>query len=786
MVQETAKISEDLSLVESSRKTRFNVAVLFLPLLIAIAVFSLSRQQPPAAVGATAPLNTFSSGRAMNHLDALARAPHPIGSAEHTAVREYLLRELAALGVEPQVQTATAVNPRPEVPYVVADVQNVIGRLKGTEGGAAIMLVAHYDSVPTGNGASDNAAGVAALLETLRALKAEAPLKNDVIFLFSDGEEIGLLGAQAFVDSHAWARDVKLVLNFEARGSAGQSVMFETSEHNGRLISEFAAAAPHPSANSLMYEVYRLLPNDTDLSVFKRQYTPGLNFAFIDNAVNYHSTLDTISQIDERSLQHQGEYALALSRRFGNISLDALYGINAVYFDVLGLWLVHYAYGWALPLAVLALLLFAGVVILGIRRGHVNPGGMTGGFFVFLLTTATVVICSVIGWRWITGAHSGYKLMTLGETYNSNYYRIAFVALTVAITAVLYGFFGRKMRVGNLIVGALAWWLLPLLFTAFALPGGSFLFFWPLIFMLGAVFYVFKSKELHSLTSRHKLVIAVCAVPGVILIVPLVKLLFVSLSISFVGVVLVPLVLLLGLVVPLLIGDRETRWVLPATGVIVTATCIALGSWTAGFDSQHKQPNSVLYSLNSDTGKALWASNDEQPDTWTQQFFSNGDERKRLSDVFPMTSRLFMTGDAPALELSAPDARVLSDETNGELRNVRVLVRSTRRAPILAVYEESETEITNIKVNDASLRAPVFQKNGSRGKWGVRYFAAPEHGIELKIEAKAAQPIKLRLVDETYGLPETPTAPWRARPDSMMPAIIGYGEAAFVSKSFSF
>jgi len=84
-----------------------------------------------------------------------------------------------------------------------------------------VLLVAHYDSVPTGPGANDDGVGVATLLETARALTASAPLQNDVIFLFTDSEETGLLGAQAFVTEHLWAKEVEVVLNFEGRGNGG-------------------------------------------------------------------------------------------------------------------------------------------------------------------------------------------------------------------------------------------------------------------------------------------------------------------------------------------------------------------------------------------------------------------------------------------------------------------------------------------------------------------------------------------------------------------------------------
>jgi len=109
-----------------------------------------------------------------------------------------------------------------------------------------VALVCHHDSVPTGPGASDDGAGVAALLEAARALKAGPALQNDVILLFTDGEEAGLDGARAFAAGCPWLKDIGLVLNFEARGVSGPVFMFETSVGNGPIIREFARAAPRP------------------------------------------------------------------------------------------------------------------------------------------------------------------------------------------------------------------------------------------------------------------------------------------------------------------------------------------------------------------------------------------------------------------------------------------------------------------------------------------------------------------------------------------------------------
>ena len=132
-----------------------------------------------------------------------------------------------------------------------------------------------------GPGAGDDASGVAAILESLRALKAGPPPDRDIIILINDGEEIGLFGAEVFAEEHPWAKDVGVVLNFDARGNTGPSFMFETSDGNGWLIEQMARALPHPMATSLTGEVYRLMPNDTDLTVYKKQGMAGLNFAFV-------------------------------------------------------------------------------------------------------------------------------------------------------------------------------------------------------------------------------------------------------------------------------------------------------------------------------------------------------------------------------------------------------------------------------------------------------------------------------------------------------------------------
>ena len=142
--------------------------------------------------------------------------------------------------------------------------------------------------------------------------------------LFTDGEEAGLLGAEAFAASHPWMKDVGMVMNFEARGNKGPSLLFETGPDNGKLIDVVSHNASHPLGSSLFYSLYKLLPNDTDYTVFRRLRVPGLNFAFGENLEAYHSALDTAESLSPASLQHHGANALSLTRALGQMDLALL------------------------------------------------------------------------------------------------------------------------------------------------------------------------------------------------------------------------------------------------------------------------------------------------------------------------------------------------------------------------------------------------------------------------------------------------------------------------------
>ena len=198
---------------------------------------------------------------------------HRVGTPGHEKVKGYLVNRLRALNLDPQIQTQRVFRMSPQN-VLGTVVQNIVARIEGTERGKALMLLSHYDSaIPHSLGASDAGSGIATILEGLRVfLENNERPKNDIIVLFTDAEEFGLIGARAFIEKHPWANDIGLILNFEARGSGGSSnVLFETNGKNNKMLSEFIQANPsYPVTTSLSYSLYKLLPNDTDLTPISR------------------------------------------------------------------------------------------------------------------------------------------------------------------------------------------------------------------------------------------------------------------------------------------------------------------------------------------------------------------------------------------------------------------------------------------------------------------------------------------------------------------------------------
>jgi hypothetical protein len=756
-------------------------------LFIALFVY-LGLQQParPAVVGTDAPATEFSAARAMKHLEVIAQHPHPIGSTEHDKVRDYIASELSALSLSPEIQKTSVVNKSLGAPFAAGHVENVLARLKGAESGKATLLVAHYDSTTNSFGASDNGTAVAALLETARALKSSAPLKDDLIFLFTDGEEVGLLGAKAFADEHPWAKDVGLVLNFDARGNSGSAIMFETSNQNGALIREFAKSAPYPVATSLSYEIYRLLPNNTDFTAFRQAGLSGLNFAYLNGLTHYHSRLDNLANTDERSLQHQGSYALALAHQFGDNKEEIKREPNAVYFNIFRT-TFYYSESWILPLVVAVTALFVAVVVLGMKKKQLTLKGTLLGVLVFIAAAVAASLVTTLVWWALRALHNRLGLPPLGDVYHQYLYAGGFIALAVAVFSVVYLLFRGKTSAPNLWMGALAWWLLLTIATGVWLPGGSYLMAWPLLFSLIGLGITFLTGASQTISAKRFTVLSLCAIPGLLLLMPIVYFVYIALGMSGLLALILIVILLLGLLLPLLNQVTvSNRWVVPGVAALFFLGCMVSGGIVSGFDEKHPRQNSIFYGENADTRQAVWATLDPEPDAWTSQFFASGTRRGSINDYVPVRFDLLYS-PAPFAALPAPNVELLNDAKDNGVRSLTMRITSPRGAPTVRVYLDSEIEVLDAVVEGKSAGNENRPGGGRQTRWGFNYQALPPEGIELTLQVRSTEPVKIRVMDQSYELPQFSDASFKARPVDTMPAsLLPYSDATLISKTFTF
>jgi len=757
--------------------------------IAAVAVFTILQVHPPEAVGTRAPAEQFSGERALTQLRAFAQKPHAIGSAAQAAVRQYIVGRIAELGVTPQVETAAvASGSRGSYPLDAGTVSDIIARLPGTASTKPLIMMAHYDSVPQGPGASDDGEGVAVLLETLRALRAEPPLRNDVTFLFTDGEEAGLLGAKSFIEAHG--NDIGLVLNFEARGTHGPAFMFETTEGNGWMVRQFAAAAPYPMATSLAYEAYRNMRNDTDLTIFKKAGYPGMNFAFIGGVTNYHTVLDNVDNVDPRSLQHQGSYALALARRFGNLDLRQVKAANATYFTVPGAGMVIYPSAWSVPLALAAGLLLLAVIGAGVARRRMAIGGMLWGFFGFAGTLLAAIVAAVALWLFVLIWRPDYRQFLHGDPYHPGIYWAACSALAVAVFAALYNLMRRRIGLASLWGGALLVWLALALLSAVYVPGASYILIWPLVGAIGGLAWlVWRGDDLQS--SKGVAVIWLAMLPALALLAPAISQLFVAMTMRLGAIPACMIALLFGLLMPLVeMMATPRRWWFAGFAAAACVACLAAGSLVSKFDRNYPKPDSLFYGLDADTGIATWFSGDSQPDPWMWAALGSHPKRQANTPFLPFLKWDFFVNKAKAIALPPPMIERLQDKTMAGVRSLLLRIRSQRHAPSISIYGDPQVEVLSAEVNGRPLGgtdlAPSDKPGRSLlhfGRWSFNY-GNPLEGIKLLLKVKAGPwPLHLEAIDYTYDLADLPGAP--QRPEDTIPLAWGPG-SIFVHKSFVF
>ncbi len=724
---------------------------------------------PPAPRPADAPSEQFSAGRAEAVLGRLAanELPHPLASEAAAALRERLIRDLETLGYEVSTQATRA----GQSGRIAAPLVNVLARLDGSQPVRTILCVAHYDSVAAGPGIGDDLAGCAALLEVARMVKTwEAPRSN-VAFLFTEGEEAGLLGAAAFAAEHPWMESVAVVLNLEGRGTSGPSYLFETGAHDGWLIELFAPHAARPATNSLAREIYRRLPNDTDFTVFRARERSGANLAFIENVERYHTPLDRLASLDLASLEHHGENVEALLRGLWDVDLLADHSSDRVWFDVAGRFVVSMPYTTTRILALLGFLGAALSALSALVARRLDLAGLLGAcagppLMVFGTAALAGSVASFLRGAtgtdrlWIAQPLAGW-LVVLGSVL------CVLAFFSRALATGVRGSIGASIGFGSL---ALA--------LALAAPGTCFLPLLPalLLALLGPPAGLYVSGErmrAHvalGFVLLASLPVWISVLRGITTALGLERAEFPAGMLAALGTLLAPAMASASLPLRRMIGVLGWLALLSGAGLTMLVPLQ---------DAEHPGRVNLEYALDGSTREAHWIARTFGTalpgELATAGTF--GRIPAELDSPWDLFGGKAHVGAAPTLVLEPPSLEVLERVELGAFVIVRARVRSPARAdqtilalapPLEAADRESfadeppdAEDLEGRRARSAGphpheplrwiqvVGEPVAGAEGER----IVFFALPPEGAEVEIVLARGAPTELVLLDCHRGLP---------------------------------
>ncbi len=715
------------------------IAGLFVALLAAMALKGLLLALPEAGPSASG----FDANRAHERLARILgdQRPHPVDSAANDAVRERLIAEMRAVGLNPRVTDDFACNGRRGSAVACARVRNLVATIGPAEG-RHILLVSHYDSTPAGPGAADDGIGVATMLEVAEALRGRS-LARPITFLFNEGEESGLIGARAFLQRDPLAADVDIAINLESRGVNGPAIMFETSRPNAAAIALYRAAVARPVANSLSTDLYALIPNSTDVTVFAERPWTILNFAVIGNETRYHSAGDTLAALDPRSLQHMGEQTLQITSLAAAGEAPTAEGTR-LYTDLAGRLLIVLPLLFGLILLGLLILFF----LIEAKRRRALGRPLLG--MVVALVGATALAFA---------GHALVQLLRAGDFWRA--YPDA-TAVAVYASALLACVIGLAWVAGTAERPRLraAFWLLFLAVGSaicFVAPGAAIYFLLPpLVAALGMV-----AKRWWPSAEQAGAILA-----AVLLFVTFGPALALFEDLLNGGPLWVFAPLGATILLPALI---ELRLLLTNARPVSVAVALAVLGWTGAalapaYSTDRQQLFTIEYVWDEAAGSGRFAVNNDG----AALPFDAAWERAE----FPQTTRRRWAAPAPAVPIAAPTATVIGQRVVAGGRQVRLRLAANGAEQIVLVAPPS-----------AGLRAA-----GSNG-FVQRFGGDPEHyylrcagracnGAMLDLLIGGAEPVEFTIVGTRSGLPSTAAPLVAARPAYARPQ---YGADATIA-----
>jgi hypothetical protein len=695
--------------------------------------------------------------------------PDPVSSDNNAAVRANIIKEFAALGVKTTTYTAFTCNAWRGFSYIAcATVTDIIADVVPGQGKAIVML-AHYDSVPAGPGASDDKSGVVTILETVRALKARgAASKHPVIAVITDGEEAGLLGANAFLQNPALKARVGVVVNVEARGTRGQSLLFQTSPGDGRLIDLYAHSVPVMATSSLYAEIYKFLPNDTDLTLFIRDGFPSFNFAFADNVHYYHSPFDTRQHLGHATLQMHGDNLLGVVSTLEQTDYAALKGGNDIYISVLGAMLPRMPEVLALPFAIVVFLGIATAAFLARR----DPFAWRPALLAAAMPLALIVGCVIVGLAlaFIAQSISGQPDPTYAYPINMR-------------IALGFGVFGAALLVSRMVTlrgaASSAWlWLAGLgVITATFLPGISPYFTFP-SFIAGILLLATSRTKAGWTGTVGQTAIAVSALAALIIWLALVCSGETLMGLSLHELFTVPSAFGLLAVIPLLAARPMNRgsWAI-VTGVFAALSigCAVAQGLQPAYSAESPQRVNILYFEKGQDAPywiaaSAWKARGTDPIPASMMKADHFAYNKDADGGLGLGSAYVAPANGtPSFQM--PSATLVSDTKAGSTRTVHIAIHGSSDTSVMMLRIPKDARLTGLALRGQHYDPP---KDWS-GDTMLECSSRDCRELDLTMTLSGTGPLTFDFGEQRYGLPAFGDAIKATRPNTAFASQSGDG-----------
>lgn len=729
----------------------------------------------------------FSTDRAFKHVEAIAEKQHYVGTSQHSLTRNYIVKQLEKLDLKVHTQQGFSLNAKGE--FTIPE--NIIAKINGTNPKAkSLLLMSHYDSEPHSSyGASDAASGIATILEATRAfLESGIRPEHDIIICFTDAEEVGLLGANLFVDKHPWADNVGLVLNFESRGSGGPSNMIlETNHGNTKMIKAFAdSELKHPLATSLMYSVYKILPNDTDSTVFREKADiPSFFFAFIDDHHDYHTALDTPQRLSKSSLSHQGEYAFGLLKHFSQTSLDNKLKSNSemVYFNLPEFGMFYYPFHWMWWLYIGNLFLFIIILYFGFKTMSINRRELFLGFLPFIISLICAFVLGFFGWKAMLWLYPEYSEILQGFPYNGHNYIFAFVCLSLWITFVVYKRFQKKLNPHNALIAPIVFWFAISALINIYLPGASY-FIIPLGFGIIA-FAMTVFKEIPNL-----FIIWFLSLPCIGLIVPLIQFFPVGLGLNMLVISTVFCVLVFGLLYSF-IGYLPFKNALSKIFFLLGLSFLLVAHINSDFNTTQPKPNSLVYLLDKSAQKAYWNTYDNNLDDWNKSFFKDTINSNSIALQSKYSTGFTYSANANYVNFESAKYNIIIDSLENNHAKIKLKIYPQSLTKRIELYMNkdhnfkefivNQQQADSLKIKDTTYH--IFKKRA----WSrlLTYHVVNQEELYIEFESKLPIP-HLEIYESRFDLLKNEKLNVPKRSPSMIPKPFVVNDAIIIKNVIDF